>query len=114
MNDQLPYRDGRGRWERLLEDYSGWGRLLVTLLFLAAQAAYFARGLSDQAETQVKTTIEFQKQLTELNSNIKDLSGQVTRLALSNERVSVELLDHARRIDDNGRRLEKIEDGRHR
>lgn len=98
--------------EKFFEDYSGWGRLLVTLIFLCGQAAYFARGLSDQAEAQVKTTIEFQKELTELNNNVKDMTAQINRMAISNEHLSVQMLDAERRQGDVERRVEKIEDQR--
>jgi len=115
VNQQQPtYRDGRGKLERFLEDYSGWGRLLITLLFLAIQAGYFVSKLESQSKAQEDNALVFRTQVREFNDNIKDLAGQVNRMAISNEHLSVQMLENRERLNDTTRRVEKLEDGRRR
>lgn len=97
-----------GRTERWLEAHSGWGQLVLTFVVLGAQAIWVYRGLTDQAQANQDAAISQHAEMAELNRNIKDLAGNVTRLAIANERLAEHMTDTDRRVN----RLELLGDGK--
>lgn len=94
------------RSEVWLKTHTGWGQFVLNILAYAIMVGWVSKGWSDQAVIQASVASQTDKQMAALAASVTNLSEQVGKIALANER----LVEHVSGADQRMDRIERLID----